>query len=218
MKKIIITAVVVILIAAAVVTAFLFSDRDSGKTEADSRETTVALSESDLTVDGWLKITKIFEYDGKLAVIAENISDTDVEYALLTVKTKENSFSFDASVLLHGEKVLLVCNEASGFNPEEIYTGWKTENVLDFAETPVMHDDKYEVRVTDGSISVKNISGEDISSDIYIYYKEKADGYLNGNITRRVRIAGLKAGSQTYVNATGINENNCQIMFTEYDS
>ena len=47
---------------------------------------------TEINVDNWLKITKIFEYDGKLALIAENVSDTDVEYALLTVKEGQGLF------------------------------------------------------------------------------------------------------------------------------
>ena len=80
-----------------------------------------------------------------------------------------------------------------------------------------MNEDKFEVSVADGSISVKNISGADITSDIYIYYKEKKDGMLDGNVTHRISISGLKADSKTFVKAEKLNENNCQIIFTQYD-
>ena len=80
-----------------------------------------------------------------------------------------------------------------------------------------MNDDKYKVSVTDGSISIKNVSGEDIASDILIYYKEKRDDILNGSVTHRIRVSGLKADSQTYVKANDLNESNCQIIFTDYD-
>jgi hypothetical protein len=172
---------------------------------------------TEINVDGWLKITKIFESDGKLALVAENVSDVDVEYALLTVKDKSDSYTFNISALLRGTKVVLVCNEDAGFNAEEIYMGWKTENIINYEKAPVMNDDKFEVSVTDGSISVKNISGVDITSDVFIYYKNKQDNMLNGNVTHRIRVSGLKADSQTYVKADGLNESNCQIIFTDYD-
>ena len=174
-------------------------------------------NETDINVDGWLKITKIYEYNGRLAVVAENVSDVDVEYALLTVKNRNNSFTFNVSALLREKKVVLICNEAVGFDSNEIYIGWKTENVVNFKNTPVMNDDKFEMCVTDGSISIKNISGNDITSDILIYYKQKQDNLLNGSATHRIRVSGLKAGAQTYVKADSLNENNCQIIFTEYD-
>lgn len=172
---------------------------------------------TEINVDNWLKITKIFEYDGKLALIAENVSDTDVEYALLTVKEGETSYTFNISVMLRGAKVMLICNEDVGYNPDKFYTGWKIDNIINFEKTPVMNADKYEVQILDGSISVKNVSGEDITSDIYIYYKEKNEDLLNGSITHRIRIAGLKADAQTYVKSNNIDKDNCQIIFTEYD-
>ncbi len=149
--------------------------------------------------------------------MVKNVSDVDVEYALLTVKNRNNSFTFNISALLRETKVVLICNEAVGFDPHEIYTGWKTENVVKFKKTPVMNNDKLEICVTDGSISVKNISGNDITSDILIYYKQKQDNLLNGSVTHRIRISGLEAGAQTYLKADSLNENNCQIIFTEYD-
>ena len=172
---------------------------------------------TEINVDNWLKITKIFKYDGKLALIAENVSDTDVEYALLTVKEGETSHTFNISVMLRGAKVMLICNEDVGYNPDKFYTGWKIDNIINFEKTPVMNEDKYEIQILDGSISVKNVSGEDITSDIYIYYKEKNEDLLNGSITHRIRIAGLKADAQTYVKSNNIDKDNCQIIFTEYD-
>ena len=172
---------------------------------------------TEINVDNWLKITKIFEYDGRLALIAENVSDTDVEYALLTVKEGDSSHTFNISVMLRGAKVMLLCNEDEGYNPDKIYTGWTTDNIINFEKAPVMNEDKYEIQIFDGSISVKNVSGEDITSDIFIYYKEKYDDMLNGSITHRIRIAGLKADAQTYVKSNNIDKDNCQIIFTEYD-
>ena len=210
MKKTFIAIGLIILVVISVFAVTQLMDDKSTSTNVDEIETVV-------NIDGWLKITKIYEYNGRLAVVAENVSDVDVEYALLTVKSRNNSFTFNISVLLRETKVILICNEAVGFDSNEIYTGWKTENIVNFNKTPVMNDDKIEISVTDGSISIKNVSGNDITSDILIYYKQKQDNVLNGSATHRIRISGLKAGAQTYVKADSLNENNCQIIFTEYD-
>lgn len=212
-KTFIVIGIVILLVISALVVFRFVNDRTTNPDEGVTDEI-----ETVITVDGWLKITKICEYEGRLAVVAENVSDTDVEYAILTAKNRTESFTFNASVLLRGTKVLLVCNEVVEFNPDEIYTNWKTENVVDFKSVPAMNEDKLQVSMADNSISVRNVSGRDITSDIIIYYKEKKDDLLNGSMTRRVRVSGgLKADSQTYVNADGLNENNCQIIFTEYD-
>ena len=64
---------------------------------------------------------------------------------------------------------------------------------------------------------MKNVSDEDVTSEIFIYYKEKIDGMLNGSITHRVRVSGIKAGSQTYVNTKNMDGSNCQLIYIEYD-
>ena len=214
MKKIFIIAAVLILI---VVSVFAVSEFSADKTINHEVTTTVVeKSETETNVDGWLKITEIYSCDGKLAVKAENVSDEDIEYALLAVKTKNGTCSFNISALLSGTKAVLICNESENFDPDEIYTGWKTENVIAFEEKPMMNEDEFEIRVADSSIAVISLSEKDITSDILIYYKEKTDGLLNGSVTHRIRVTGLKSGSQTYVNTEGLNADNCQIIFTEY--
>ena len=209
MKKTFIILGVIVFLVISIFTAVYFIEKNQPNKMDDFK--------TEINVDNWLKITKIFEYDGKLALIAENVSDTDVEYALLTVKEGETSYTFNISVMLRGAKVMLICNEDVGYNPDKFYTGWKIDNIINFEKTPVMNADKYEIQILDGSISVKNVSGEDITSDIYIYYKEKNEDLLNGSITHRIRIAGLKADAQTYVKSNNIDKDNCQIIFTEYD-
>ena len=210
MKKLLIAVCLAVLTAASVFAAVYFTkDTDASAPQNDFA--------TEINVDGWLKITDVYEYDGRLAVVAENVSDKAVEYALLTVTDMTEVYTFDISALLCENKVVLMCNENKGYNPDAVYTGWKTENVVHFEKTPIMNEDKFELSVVNGSISLKNISGTDITSDIYIYYKEKTDGMLNGNITRRICISGLKADSKTFVKAEKLNENNCQIIFTQYD-
>ena len=77
-----------------------------------------------------------------------------------------------------------------------------------------MNDDKVEIEILDGSISVKNISDEDIKSDLCIYYKDKKDDLVNGSVTYKFRVEGIEAEALTYVKAPELNENNCLIIFT----
>ncbi len=227
MKKVFIAIGVIILVATAVLLAVMLSDGNLSTDETESLLTTdisaetlsagfVEGEDTVIYVDNWLKITKIFEFDGRLAVMAENVSDTDVEYAVLTVKNSKGTYTFNISALLRGLKVVLLCNDAIGFDADEIYTGWQTDDILNFAKTPEMYEDKIAVSVSEGSIAVKNISGEDISSDILVYYKEKKDDFINGSMTNRIRISGLKASAQTFVNAESLSSDNCEIIFIQY--
>ncbi len=206
-----------ILLAAVLLVVFAVLKHNADKEDSQSNSTAVAFEKAQLgvTVDSWLKIIEIDEYYGRLAVVAENVSDDDVEYALLTVKTKNDTLTFNVSALLSGTKAVLLCNESVGCDPYEEYTAWQTDNKVNFENPPVMNDDIIEVQVTDGSISVKNISDEDIESDIYVYYKDKKDDVVNGSVTYKIRVDALKEGSQTFVKAPDVNENNCQIIFTD---
>jgi hypothetical protein len=216
MKKRFVAIGLAVLVVIAVVAVILVKKNTDAK---NPQTTTVAFQNAQLgvTVDNWLKIIEIDEYYGRLAVVAENVSDSDVEYALLTVNTKTETLTFNVSALLRGTKAVLLCNETVGSNPDEVYTAWQTKNKIIFENPPVMNSDKLEINLLDGSISVRNISGEDINSDIYIYYKDKKDDLVNGSITYKTRVAGLKADSQTFVKAQELNGDNCQIIFTEYD-
>lgn len=218
MKKRYIAVVLIILIAVACITAiFLKHHSDKDGLQNDSSSVAFKNTQLGVTVDSWLKIIEVDEYYGRLAVVAENVSDNDVEYALLTVKTKSSTLTFNVSALLRGTKAVLLCNEPVAADPDEVYTAWQTEDKVIYDNPPVMNSDKFETRVTNGSISLKNISGKDIKSDIYIYYKDKKDDLLNGSVTYKIRVEGLKADSQTFVKAPELNENNCQIIFTDYD-
>lgn len=216
MKKRTIAVLLIILLAAALVVVGII--HISKAKNSDSQPTPVPFQNAQLgvTVDGWLKIIGIDEYYGRLAVVTENVSEEDVEYAVLTVKTKSGELTFNVSALSGGTKAVLLCNESVASNPEEVYTAWQIKDKVIFENPPVMNEDKIEVSVSDGSISVKNISGEDIKSDIYIYYKDKKDDLVNGSVTYKIRVNALKEGSQTFVKAPELNENNCRIIFTDY--
>lgn len=224
MKKFFIAAGVIILLAISVFSAVMLINGNSpaekptivANNETESRTVYTQKPSTDINVDSWLKISEITEYKGRLAVVAENISADDVEYAVLTVKNGNETYSFNASVLLRNTKVMLICNENVGFDADAVYTLWKTDNILNFATPPSMNEDVLEINVQNGSVSVKNISDKDIDSDIFIYYKDKTDGILNGSITRRIRISGLDASAKTFVNTPELNEDNCIIVFTQY--
>ena len=220
MKKRYVAAVLitVIVIVLAVVGIIHFSDPQPQIPETQPSSVPFAKAQLGVTVDSWLKIIGIDEYFGRLAIVAENVSEDNVEYAVLTVKTKNETLTFNVSAVLSGAKVVLLCNESVESDPNGEYTSWQIRDKILFDTPPVMNNDKIEVEILDGSISVKNISDEDIKSDLYIYYKDKKDDLLNGSVTYKTRVNALKEGSQTYIKAPELNKTNCQIIFTEYDN
>lgn len=217
MKKRTIAVVLIILLVIALVVVGAIHISKAKNPGSQSTSVPFQNAQVGVTVDGWLKIIGIDEYYGNLAVMVENVSDEDVEYAELTVETKSGKLTFNVSALLGGTKAVLLCNESVGSDSDEVYTAWQTENKIIFENPPVMNGDKIEVKVADGSVSVKNISGKDIESDIFIYYKDKDGDVVNGSVTYKIRVNALKEGAQTFVKTPELNENNCQIIFTDYD-
>ncbi len=216
MKKRTIAVVLIILLVIALVVVGAIHISKAKNSDSQPASVPFQNAQIGVTVDGWLKIIQIDEYYGKLAVVTENVSEEDVEYAVLTVKTKNGELTFNVSALLRGTKAVLLCNEQVASDPGEVYTAWQTKDKVVFENMPVMNEDKIEVSVADGSISVKNISGEDTKSDIVIYYKDKKDDLVNGSVTYKIRVNALKEGSQTFIKAPELNENNCRIIFTDY--
>lgn len=149
MKKRFVAIGLAVLVVIAVVAVILVKKNTDAK---NPQTTTVAFQNAQLgvTVDNWLKIIEIDEYYGRLAVVAENVSDSDVEYALLTVNTKTETLTFNVSALLRGTKAVLLCNETVGSNPDEVYTAWQTKNKIIFENPPVMNSDKLEINLLDG--------------------------------------------------------------------
>lgn len=216
MKKRNIATVVIIVLALVLIVVGIIHILNAKK---ENQQPSVPYEKAQIgvTVDSWLKIVEIDEYYGRLAVVAENVSEDNVEYAVLTVKTKSETLSFNVSAVLSGAKVVLLCNEDVKSDPNEVYTTWQIKDKILYKNPPVMNDDIFELKVLDGSISIRNISGKDIESDIVIYYKDKKGELLNGSVTYKFRVDALAEGSQTYVKAPELNENNCQIIFTDYD-
>ena len=191
------------------------TEKETTELTIEKESYSIQETEALFTVDNWLKIYSVSEYDGKISLIAENISEDNVEYAVLTLKTDDAYLTFNISALFKGEKAYLVCNENYSSDIAGRITSRKTDNRILYAKEKIIDENTLSVTVKNGAFSVKNISETDISSDIFIYYKEIVNNLPNGSVTHRLRINGLKAGALSYVKADGINTDNCRIIFTE---
>ena len=90
----------------------------------------------------------------------------------------------------------------------------QTSAVALFEEHPGTCEDKLEIQCLNGVINVTNISGEDITEDVLIYYKNYVGGIYYGGITYRIRITGgLKADEIRQGTATHFNPDNSTVVF-----
>ena len=149
-----------------------------------------------------------------LMVTVRNDGDRAVQYAEILVSGEEETARFTLTTLSPGQSVVLLEQNRMTYDGGRQVTKIEVDSVALFPEEPSMHEDKLEVLPGNGVLKVTNITGEDISGDIVIYYKNASSDMLYGGITYRVTIAGgLKAGETRQTVAGHCSAAGSRIMF-----
>lgn len=164
--------------------------------------------------------TGVFMEDGSDEIVSgimmlhlTNESDQTLQYAEITLGNAQNEKAyFTVTTLPPGcSAVLLEKNRlpfAKGFEVIAV------DNVVFFPEEPSKMEDTLQIRTSDGAINVTNISGQDITGTIQIYYKNSASDVYYGGITYMAKIQdGLKAGETRQLMPSHFNENSSSILF-----
>lgn len=147
-----------------------------------------------------------------LYILVTNTSEAPLQYAEITLSGPAGDASFSLSTLLPGEK-MVVLESGRMPCPEEGFTQAQTANVVFFDEPLSLCQEQLKLQVLETAINVSNISGEDITGDIVIYYKNYAGGLYYGGITYRARIeGGLQADALQQIMPTHFDANS-QILF-----
>ena len=173
-------------------------------------------SQIGVTVDNWLKIISLGERDGVLSVFVRNVSDEDIQYALLSVVTGDGRAEFPISTLTAGASATLRCNNGYIFDEEAIYHSWKVTDKAVFKEDLSCYPDVFKIDGTDGFISIKNISNKNIEGRIYIYYKNITDGVYDDGVTYRAYVDGLKKGKTAQISTQHYLKDSSHILFVTY--
>ena len=158
-----------------------------------------------LTLGNGLKIqdvgsyTGIFMEDGSdepvtgvLMCLVTNNSEKDVQLLNFTLSNGSQTASFSLTNLPAGESVIVLESSRMAYAPG--FTQAEVQNYAEFSAPMSLCQDKIQISSIGQAMNITNISGEDISGDILIYYKNSATDVFYGGITYRVRIeGGLKA-------------------------
>lgn len=153
---------------------------------------------------------------GVLMIKLINNGEDTVEYTKITVGIGGETAEFTASTLKPGATVVLLEKNRMSYDSTVDYSSAEVicENLALFQEEPSIQEDKVRIQVLDGAINVTNISKEDISGNISIYYKNKAAGVYYGGITYRVTLeGGLKAGEIRQIMASHFSDTGSEVMF-----
>lgn len=125
-------------------------------------------------------------------------------------------YSFKLSTLPPGETVRLLELQRHSAAPALSTMSTELTSFTAFSEEPSMYPDIFQVSGKNQAITIKNISPEDISGDVYIYYKTAYSDYLMGGITYRVRVSGLAAGESRTGFAGHFSSAYSKLMFITY--
>ena len=199
-------AVVVVL---AVVLVLALRGGDDKQPDDDGGKNPVINGSVSINVGSGLRIVDIGAYTGMymedgsnevvsgvLMCIVTNEGDRAVEYAQLKLHDGEKDIPFTLTALQPGRSVVLLAQDKTAYDKEVSYTATVAESVAFFANEPSLQADRLQIQGLDGGMNITNISKEDITGDVVVYYKNvAADGLLYGGITYRTRISGgIKAG------------------------
>ena len=234
-KTIIICAVCVAVICALLLVAFLtrgrFGKADEVTTSADTAFKSEPVDDSFASVTlgsglrliGLAEVSANYPEDGSDAYTEKVLSATIVnegtkmlQYAVVEVYISGEKFTFDISSIPVGEKVMAFENNKKSA-PEKIEKiSCKTNNVVFFDDAPSKLEDKLSISFSDGMISIKNLTDEDIKGSISIYYKNKLDDAYYGGITYRINLSEIGAGKTIKGASSHADAEDSVLMFIQY--
>lgn len=150
------------------------------------------------------------------AITVKNNAAATVQYAHITLSGGEGSYEFDLSTLPSGASAQLL-ELSRQLLPER--TDGLTASLSSFAPfdtEPTLCEDAISIDAQDTAITITNVSGSDITGQIYVYYKSAYGDLYIGGITYRTGVSGLAAGESTTLYASHYSTAYSKIMFVTY--
>lgn len=174
-----------------------------------------------------IKITKFIPYTGAfmedrtdevvtdvLGIQVTNTGDQYIQAMDITLSAGDTQAQFSLSTLFPGETMVVLEKNRMAYTTAPEFEQAQCSNIALFDGHPGMAQDKLEILCADGVMNITNISGEDITGDIMVYYKNYVSDVYLGGITYRIRIeGGLKAGELRQGMAAHFDANNSTIVF-----
>lgn len=222
----------VALVAAVIVVALRLS-RGDGEPAAEPAmpgvSTPAPADSVSIDLGSGLEITNISRFAGSFiedgsddvlsdvcAITVKNNAAATVQYAHITLTGGETSYEFDLSTLPSGASAQLL--ELSRQTLPESTDGL-TASLTSFAPfdaEPSLCEDVISIDTQDTAITITNVSGSDITGQIYVYYKSAYGDLYIGGITYRTGVSGLAAGESTTLYASHYSTAYSRIMFVTY--
>ena len=152
------------------------------------------------------------------SLTVNNMSDQDIQYLRIKAEHGEDAAYFDITTLTAGSTVQVLESSAAEYPDWENDCVYSIENLALFNKERSLYSDLFTVSARDGWIKVENKGTEDITNDIYVYYKNVEDGEFLGGITYRLKFdGGIPAGETREEQSTHYKSDISQIMYLTYE-
>lgn len=152
---------------------------------------------------------------GLLSLVLENRSEQALQYARITLDYGDAQALFEVTNLPAGGQAVLLEKARMAYRADAPVQAC-AENTAWLDAFP-MYPELFEITTADNVINIRNISGEDLTGDIFVYYKNVGGGIYYGGITYRVRIeGGLKDGELRQLMTSHYYEDASEILMVSY--
>lgn len=224
-------AVLAVLLIAALILVLCLTGKDPqdvpsvpSQNQTHQIEATVAVDVplgNGLTVDQVGSYTGVYMEDGSdafvedvLMLVVTNNSRADLQYAEITLPVSDGEAQFSLSTLPAGQSAVVLEKNRMTWSKKESYAEATVKNTVQFNEPLSLCEDSLKLQILNGGMNVTNISNNDITGDIVIYYKNVVDGMYYGGITYRVRLeGGLKANGIQQIMSDHFSADGSRVMF-----
>lgn len=147
----------------------------------------------------------------------ENTSEEDIQFLRIKAEQGENTAYFDITTLPAGSTVDVQESSAMEYSNWIENCTYSIENLALFREDRSLYPDMFTVTAQDGWISVENHSSQDITSDLYVYFKNMDDDVFSGGVTYRVKFSGgIPAGETAEEQSIHYLSDKSKIMYLTY--
>ena len=184
----------------------------------------------DIALGDDLSVIKVGPYSGSymedgsdenvenvLSIMITNNGTRTLQYAEAEFTYGDKTAVFTFSTLRPGQSMLVL--EKNHLDYFESYT--LTDAILNhevfFQRSLNICEDKFRITAADGVFNVENISGDNLTGNISIYYKNKKDDIYYGGITYRAIIeGGIEKDGVKQITTKHFTVDGSEVVFVDY--
>lgn len=149
------------------------------------------------------------------AIRIRNNLSVDIRYAEITVKAGVEEYVFLASSWLAGSEMTVLESAGKKVSGSLSFDSAEITSVGTFEKKPSLLEDRFEIKIENGVISVKNLTENDFPDGLTVYFKATDENGCFGGMTFRAALPGITAGGTETVSAGLSTEKELVPVFAE---